>query len=185
MSAARPLAEGVIVRAATADDIPFLDEVYASTRTEELAAVPWTEAEKRAFLLDQARTQRQAYHDRYRGTDFGVVTQGGVRIGRLYVVELSAEIRLVDMALVPEYRGRGVGTLLLRGLVRRSEEVALPITLYVERWNRARHLYLRWGFRSDEGDRDAVYERMERTPSGEAAGDAADPTRPSADASVS
>jgi GNAT superfamily N-acetyltransferase len=134
------------LRPAGEDDRSFLLSVYASTREEELAAMPWSDAERRAFVAFQFDAQDAAYRD-YPDATFSVVEVGGEPAGRLYVARWAREIRIVDVALLPAFRGRGVGTALLSALVQESEASGRPLTIHVEAENPARRLYERMGFR--------------------------------------
>lgn len=129
------------------DDLPFLARVYASTRREELAAVPWTEEQKTGFLHSQFEAQHAHYRQHYQGASFDVVLVDDEPAGRLYVDEWPGEIRLVDVALLPEHRRRGIGTRLVRGVMARAEAAAKPLTIHVEGFNPALRLYERLGFR--------------------------------------
>jgi ribosomal protein S18 acetylase RimI-like enzyme len=129
------------------DDLPFLARLYASTRWEELAEVPWTEEQKHAFLRFQFDAQHDHYQKHYPKASFEVVLADGEPAGRLYVDEWPEEIRLVDIALLPEHRGRGLGTRLLGGVMERAAAAAKPLTIHVEGFNRALGLYERLGFR--------------------------------------
>ena len=91
--------------------------------------------------------------EQYVGASFDVVEVDGRAAGRLYVARWPGEIRVVDISLLPEYRGRGTGTALLGELVREAEAAGKPLTIHVERFNRAIRLYERLGFvpAGDEG----------------------------------
>ena len=149
-------------RPAEAVDAAFLFEVYASSRAEELAPVPWTEDQKRAFLDAQARAQDAEYRSRFPDAAFDVVEVGGVPAGRLYIARLEDEIHIIDIALLPEFRGRGIGTRLLLEIIDESAASGLPVRLYVEAWNPAYRLYERLGFRRI-GEA-SVYQLLERSP---------------------
>src|SRR5262244_3792994 len=86
------------------DDAAFLYEVYASTRTEELAVVDWDEAHKAALLHMQFAAQHQFYQERYTQTDCLVILRDAVPVERLYIARWQDEIRMVDIALLPPYR---------------------------------------------------------------------------------
>jgi Acetyltransferase (GNAT) domain len=60
------------------------------------------------------------------------------------------EIRIVDIALLPAYCNRGVGTTLLRGLQSEAAAAGKPLRIHVERFNPALRLYERLGFRPIE-----------------------------------
>lgn len=143
-------------------DEGFLYRVYASTRLEELAQTGWSEAQRETFLLMQFEAQSRYYQEHYSEASFDVILSGGRSIGRLYVARWREEIRIVDIALLPEYRNAGVGTKLLGDLISESEACAKPLSIHVERFNPALRLYRRLGFRevSDKG----VYLLMERAP---------------------
>ena len=144
------------------EDGEFLFRVYASTRTEELAHVPWSETEKRAFLLMQFTAQHQYYQENYAGTDFLVLLLDDYPIGRLYLARWKDEIRIVDIALLPEYRDTGIGTSLLLDILAEAQEVGKPVRIHVEKFNPALRLYARLGFTNID-DR-GVYWFMEWSP---------------------
>ncbi len=127
-------------------DLPFLADLYASTREAELAPVPWPEEAKRAFLQDQFAKQHDHYQQHYQGADYWVIEQDDRPVGRVYVYRSPGEIRLMDIALLPEQRGRGTGTTLLAELVEEADRHGAQITLHVEGDNPVKRLYRRLGF---------------------------------------
>lgn len=128
------------------DDLPFLAALYASTREAELAPVPWPEETKHAFLRDQFAKQHAHYQQHYPGADFWLIELEGQAIGRVYVYRSPGEIRLMDIALVPAQRGRGLGAALLGELVDEADRQFARITLHVEGDNPVKRLYQRLGF---------------------------------------
>src|ERR1700754_2284345 len=100
----------VSLRAVGPDDERFLFELYASTRSEEVAAWGWNDAQREAFLKMQFNAQQQHYRFQYRGADHRIILADGERAGRLYVWRDEAQTLLVDIALLPVYRGAGIGT---------------------------------------------------------------------------
>jgi len=152
----------VTLRPLRPEDRDFLLSVYASTRTDELAMVPWREAEKRAFVAQQFEAQTAYWDEQYPEARRSIVEVDGVPAGRFYVQRWPKEIRLVDIALLPDFRRRGAGTELLKRLFAESEETSLPVTIHVEIFNPARALYERLGFVS-KGER-GFYVLMERAP---------------------
>ena len=156
------LPPAVAVRPVTSDDRDLLIRVYASTREEELAPVPWTDAEKAAFIAQQFEAQDRHYREHYAGASLDVVDWDGAPAGRLYVARWSDEIRIIDIALLPEFRGRGIGTRLLCGLLDEAARARRRLSIHVEKHNPALRLYARLGFApvADEG----VYLLMEATP---------------------
>ena len=129
-----------------AGDGEFLFNVYASTRTEELAGVDWGEPKKEAFLRQQFAAQHQWYTEQYDGASLDVVVVAGQPAGRLYVARWDEEIRIMDIALLPEHRGAGAGTSLLRDLMAEAKAAGKKLTIHVERFNPALRRYSRLGF---------------------------------------
>ncbi|ATY33127.1 GNAT family N-acetyltransferase [Sphingomonas psychrotolerans] len=136
-------------------DLAFTAALYASTRTEELALVPWPTETKQAFLLQQHAAQHAHYQQHYRGMEAMIIERHGVAIGRLYLYEMPTEIRIVDISLMPEARGQGVGAALLRDLFADAGPRGQNVTIHVEKNNPARTLYTRLGFEVLDEDRGA------------------------------
>ncbi|HTZ22170.1 MAG TPA: GNAT family N-acetyltransferase [Opitutaceae bacterium] len=129
-------------------DEPLLLRIYASTRAEEMARLPWTAAEKHRFLQMQFEAQDRAYQGNYPDADCTILLVGGRAAGRLYLHETEESCRVVDISLLPEYRGRGIGAAILREVQRQASAAGRRVTLFVEAHNPARRLYERLGFQS-------------------------------------
>lgn len=138
------------LRAATPSDQTFLRAVYASTRAEELAQAPWSDEQKRAFIDMQFAAQDSDYRKNYPTAQFSIIEVQGVPVGRLYVDRCKEEIRIIDIALLPEHRRAGIGTKLLSELQNESRLAGKALTIHVERFNPALNLYHRLGFRQIE-----------------------------------
>ena len=134
------------LRPTTPEDRDFLLAVYGSVRAPELARVDWTEEAKAAFVAQQFDAQDRSYRENYANASFEVIEVEGRPAGRLYVDRWPAEIRIVDIALAPEFRGRGVASSLLRELIAEAEASGRSLTIHVEQGNPARRLYERLGF---------------------------------------
>ncbi|HXT14442.1 MAG TPA: GNAT family N-acetyltransferase [Gemmatimonadaceae bacterium] len=146
-------------------DLELLYRIYASTRAEELAVAPWTAEEKEAFLRMQFQAQHRYYAEHYREGSFDVVLVDDEPAGRLYVYRTTREIRIVDIALLPEFRGRGLGERMLRDLFAEADRAGKIVSIHVEHQNPARRLYDRLGFVAvEDGEEHPVYIRMDRPP---------------------
>jgi ribosomal protein S18 acetylase RimI-like enzyme len=128
------------------EDQPFLYEVYASTRTEELAPLGWNSEQQAAFLTQQFNAQHQYYQASYASADFQIILVNGQPAGRLYVERGADELRLIDIALLPEYRNAGIGTGLIKNLLAEAQQAGKPVRIHVEKFNPALRLYKRLGF---------------------------------------
>ena len=146
-SLAQSLPPGFQLRGETADDFEFIVRLYASTRAEELAPVPWPEEAKQAFLRSQCELQHAHYQKHYLNAEFLIIKREEQPVGRMYIHESEREIRLMDIAFIPEQRGQGVGTRLLHALLAYARAHNVTVTLHVEPLNPAQRLYARLGFR--------------------------------------
>ncbi len=142
------------------DDEALLFQIYASTREEELAPVPWTAAEKDAFLRMQFNAQHRYYQDQFPDASYRLILLGDLPAGRLYLHRQEDELNIIDIALLPAYRNAGLGTRLLREVFAEADAAGKPVRIHVERFNPALRLYERLGFSriADTG----VYFLMER-----------------------
>jgi ribosomal protein S18 acetylase RimI-like enzyme len=152
----------VTMRPVRGEDEQFLFGLYASTRAEELAITPWTAEQKEAFLRMQFDAQTKYYRQVYPQMDYRIVLNNGVPAGRFIVATLEDEVRLIDIALLPEHRNAGIGRMLVQMLLDNATRLDKAVRIHVEHSNRAMHLYERLGFRlvADKG----VYVMMEWNP---------------------
>ncbi|MEJ0075779.1 MAG: GNAT family N-acetyltransferase [Alphaproteobacteria bacterium] len=133
-------------RSITDADLPFLSALYASTRTEELSVLNWTDEQKAAFLKQQFEAQHAHYQTYFSDSDFLVIERGGVAVGRLYLARSAEEHRIVDIAFLPEHRRIGLGAALLQDLLDEAAHARKGVTIHVEKFNPAMSLYRRLGF---------------------------------------
>jgi GNAT superfamily N-acetyltransferase len=157
--------QDIALRPIGENDTDFLRSVYASTRVEELAPLGWAAAQIDAFLGMQFEAQRKEYWKQYDTARFCIITAAGVDAGRLYVERRADEMLLIDISLLPPFRGRGIGGELLAQLAVEADAASLPVRIYVEFNNPAQHLYLRHGF-AFYGEPVGIYLTMERLPRG-------------------
>ncbi len=133
------------LRPAEPEDADFLFELYCSTRAEELAAWNLEETQQQVFLDLQFRAQ-QAHYNQYPNLDHRIILENGNRIGRIMVSRLENEIRLADISLLTEARGKSIGAKLISDLQTEAGQSGKPLRLHVEKNNRALRLYQRLGF---------------------------------------
>ena len=155
--------EGISLRQQTDDDLPFARLLYGSTRAEEMEHFPFNEQQKVEFLDQQFQAQWGEY-SRYPNAEFLIIEKGGEPIGRLYLDRLEDDICIIDIALLPGHRGGGVGRALIEEVFDEARGSGRTVSIYVEMYNPARHLYDRLGFQ--EIDTVGVYKKMIWTPDG-------------------
>jgi ribosomal protein S18 acetylase RimI-like enzyme len=134
------------------DDDAFLFELYSTTRAAEMALTLWSDEQRRAFLRQQYELRRFHYLRYHSSAERLVIRGNGNRIGRIAIHRRENEIRIMDIALVPQYRGVGIGSQLIHDLLVEGSMQHMPVTLHVERHNKAAELYQRLGFRVIEED---------------------------------
>jgi GNAT superfamily N-acetyltransferase len=137
----------VALRPATGEDRPFLERVYASSRDAELRAVDWPDETKAAFLRQQFEAQSRHYATAYFDAAFSIILLEGEPVGRLIVHRGAREIRVVDIAVLAEHRGKGIGARLFNALIAEAAGASLPLSVHVEAYNPALGWYERMGFR--------------------------------------
>jgi ribosomal protein S18 acetylase RimI-like enzyme len=124
----------------------FIESLYRSTREAELKLSNWPEEQKAAFIMMQSMAQQAAYRSKFAGAVFQVIVYKKTDAGRFYIWEGEDEIRLIDITLLPAFRGKGIGTFVLNGLNKMADKAGKKISLHVEPANPALHLYRRLGF---------------------------------------
>ncbi len=155
----------MVLRPLGPEDAPVLWALYRSSREEEVSAWGWAEAEVEAFLQMQWQIEQRARALQHPNAEHRMIVRDGRPIGRSIVDRAGVdragnELQLVDITLLPEARGQGVGTELLADLLSEADARGLPLVLSVRRGNRAEGLYRRLGFAvtgEDELQRRMVY----------------------------
>lgn len=145
-------AEQITLRPVTAADDPFLLSVYASTRVEEMKLVPWTAEQKQAFVKMQYAAQKQHYAAMHPAASHDIIYLGGTPVGRIYVERKAEELHVLDITVLPEFRGRGTGETLLRRLMDEAGASGKAVTIYVESFNPSLGLFERLNFRKERED---------------------------------
>ena len=153
---------GVELRPRRDDDRDFLARLYAGTRADEMALLDWSSEEKEAFLAMQFEAQTHHYDEHYSDAEFLMIEREGRPVGRLYLHRRDDEIRIVDIALLPEERRGGIGGRLLQQVLDEAAETGQMVRIHVEQNNPAMSLYNRLGFRKI--DDLGVYHLMEWKP---------------------
>lgn len=144
-----PLHSGgtLVLRPATIDDEEFLLSVYNSTRADELAQAEWQEGQREAFVRWQFELQRREYDTRFPDAEYNLILIDDRPAGRIWIGRDAEQIRLLDIALLPEFQNRGAGTLLLRRVIDEAERTGKPLRHMVFVLNNDAHrFYERLGF---------------------------------------
>ncbi|MFJ4391778.1 GNAT family N-acetyltransferase [Pseudomonas soli] len=127
-------------------DRAFLRTLYGTTRAAEMALLPWPQAATDAFLDQQFQAQHDHYQAQFADADFLVIEVAGEPIGRACLLWTDSHVQFIDMALLPAWCGRGIGSRLLGQWLARADERGLSAGLHVTSHNPALRLYQRCGF---------------------------------------
>jgi ribosomal protein S18 acetylase RimI-like enzyme len=148
-------------RPATADDEPFLRRLIIETLTQELAAWLWPEAIREQLLEMQYRGKRQGIAANYAAAELSVIELSVIEasptdaapqpVGWIVVAPSDTDLHIVEIAVLPESRGKGIGAAALRGVLEVADRRGVPVRLNVTTGNRAVRLYERLGFRRSGG----------------------------------
>jgi GNAT superfamily N-acetyltransferase len=156
-------APSIELRPATEADQPFLQRLYTSTRGTDFRLHGCDAATEAMLQTVQFKAQQTDFQLQYPDAEGTIIFERERPIGRLYVQYSDTEVRLIDITLLPEYRGRGIGRGLLRGLQAHGQRLHLPVRLNVLLGNPAQRLCQRCDFIMQ--DLDGLYAAMEWRPS--------------------
>ncbi|MBV9671813.1 MAG: GNAT family N-acetyltransferase, partial [Verrucomicrobia bacterium] len=135
------------LRPVQTDDEDLLFELFKDSRKEELDLTHWGANEKDCFLRWQYKLRNASFQNQFPASNHWIILADQRPIGSYRVQLDRTELRLIDIALRAEERGKGIGTILLRRLINESIATDKPIRLHVEQRNRAFQWYIRFGFR--------------------------------------
>lgn len=143
-------------------DQQFIEKVYRSTRENELSLTNWSEEQKYHFILIQLMAQLSHYKNSFKDATYQIILYKNQPAGRLYLWESETEIRVIDISLLPRFQGKGIGTKILKDIIKSSEAKNKMVTLHIIPGNPARKLYDKLGFIHirDTG----IHQYMERKP---------------------
>jgi ribosomal protein S18 acetylase RimI-like enzyme len=129
-------------------DEPLLYRTYASTRTEELELTGWNSEMRETFLRLQYDAQRHSYRSQLPNAEYLVIRRDDTGIGRLIIDRTKDTLHVVDIALLPDFRRMGIGSILMRAIMKEASQASKEVRLHVERFNPALQWYERLGFRA-------------------------------------
>jgi ribosomal protein S18 acetylase RimI-like enzyme len=133
-------------------DEPFLRRLIIAEVAENLMASSWPEAIRDNLLDMQYRARRNSIRANFPQAESLLVLVDGQNAGWLVVDGTegtqNGELRLVEILLLPDHRGKGIASQLIRDLLLRAERAHLPLRLSVDVNNAAAiRLYEKLGFR--------------------------------------
>jgi ribosomal protein S18 acetylase RimI-like enzyme len=140
------LPNGLGLRPSTASDRPFIESLYASTRND-LRLIDGERDFVEAIVEMQYRAQTSGYGNQYPNAMYFVVEKLGERIGRVTIDFGPDSVHVVDIAFIPEARGKGYGTTVIAAIQQTAAQIKAPVLLSTLKSNlAAQQLYLKMGF---------------------------------------
>ena len=128
-------------------DQHFIEKVFRSTREEELNLMNWSEDQKQSFSIMQSIAQLHDYKKNYKGAEHKIILYKKKPVGRIYLWESNAEIRIIDISLLTEFRNRGIGRTVITDIIKLAILKNKNVTLAVGYRNPAKRLYEKLGFK--------------------------------------
>jgi RimJ/RimL family protein N-acetyltransferase len=140
----------ITLRPVTGPDEEFLFSVYASSRAEEMARIPWNAEQKAAFLRMQYTAQKQHYAAQHPEAAHEIICADGTPVGRIYLDRSSEAFHILDITVLSKHRNGGIGSFVLHQVMDDAARAGKPVTIYVENFNPSRRLFHRLGFEQVE-----------------------------------
>lgn len=136
----------ITLRPAGESDHDFLLAVYASTRDAEMAMVPWSKDQKEAFVKMQFLAQTEHYAAQHPAARHEIICRDGEPAGRLYLERRTDAFHILDITVLPEHRGAGIGSFILGQVYDEAQASGKPVTIYVESFSPSLQLFRKLGF---------------------------------------
>lgn len=144
--------EQVTLHPVSAADDDFILQVYASTRAQELAQVPWNAEQKEGFVRMQYAAQKRHYAAEFPRASHDIIYVDATPVGRIYLDRREDALHILDVTVLPQHRGHGAGEVMLRRLLHEAGSMGKPVTIYVESFNPSLRFFERLGFQTDHQD---------------------------------
>ena len=136
----------VTLRPESSADQAFLRRLIVETVTLELGAEAWPEPMRSHLIGIQYTARLHSRRVEYPGAVSHIVQADGADAGWAVVHTTQDEVRLVDIMVLPELRGKGIGAAAIAQICATAAD--RPVRLEVNLMNSgARRLYERFGFR--------------------------------------
>ncbi|MEK6409224.1 MAG: GNAT family N-acetyltransferase [Acidobacteriota bacterium] len=137
-------------RPAVCEDEAFLYELYCSTRSHDLGTAELELQQLGPILRMQFLGQRQQYAVDFPDADHQIILLNGEPVGRSIVERTAEQILIVDLAILSQHTGAGIGTMVVKELQHEARDAAKPLRITVEKSHPALGHWERMGFKKIE-----------------------------------
>ena len=146
----------VLLKFAVPAEEEFLEELFCDVRSGEFAATGMPPAQLKPLLAMQYNAQKHSYKGSFPNAENFIITLGNEKVGRLLIDRRERKVHLIDISILSEFRGRGIGSFLLGQL--KSDAEIISLNVFKTNFG-AQKLYERHGFAVTKDD--AMYFGME------------------------
>ena len=137
------------LRPASAEDHAFFEQLFRSTR-QHLYQIDMPVSSIDNLVNQQYQLQQISYAHQTPDAFHLVILLSKKPVGKIILDRTESFFLIVDLALLPEHRGLGIGTAVLRAIQTAAKKNRRSITLSVDQQNPgAKKLYLSLGFQVD------------------------------------
>jgi GNAT superfamily N-acetyltransferase len=139
--------ETITLRHATPRDEPFLRELFEVNASAEFIAAGFPQSQYQPLVDLQYRGRAMTYSAQYpEAVSWIICTESGEAVGRHLLERKASTLRSIDLAILPAWQGKGLGTFVLQCAQQLARSEGVSFHLRVAKGNRAIQLYRRLGF---------------------------------------
>ena len=124
--------KAIKLRPVTAKDESFLKRVYAQSREPEMQSSGWSVSQQKGFLDSQYTLRAMSHATQYPRAEHQIILLKSRRIGTLLHQIESAQLNLIDIALIKTERGNGIGSQVIISLCEKAQTLSMPVHLFVQ-----------------------------------------------------
>jgi GNAT superfamily N-acetyltransferase len=154
------LGSRLALRAACLGDESFLFDLFCSIREPDFAFLG--ESERKKLLELQFAAHQRHYQVNMPEAEHLLILKDDGPIGRMTLVRCNGGVHLAEIALMPDHRNRGIGSILMEKLIKAEAEHGHVIRLHVYKQSAAVRFYQRLGFVTARDN--CAYLLMEKLP---------------------
>jgi RimJ/RimL family protein N-acetyltransferase len=140
----------ITLRPASAADDGLILALYAGTRAQEMAQVPWSAEQKDAFVRMQYAAQKAHYAAEFPLASHDIICVDQTPVGRIYLDRRADALHILDITVLAQHRSHGTGAAVLHRLLDEAGRAGKPVTIYVESFNPSLRFFERLGFRKEQ-----------------------------------
>jgi ribosomal protein S18 acetylase RimI-like enzyme len=135
--------ENLLLRTVDIDDEAFLNDLFFDVRSVEFIQAGLSNTQIKPLLAMQYNAQRQSYSFQYPNAEHSIIEFNGENVGRLLISRNEKNIHLIDIAIMHNFRGNGIGNHLLDKL--KTEAASVTLSVFKTNFGAIR-LYEKHGF---------------------------------------